>query len=140
MPESFFQDVAKRYREFGEDWDPPDWHFGQGMAIRNMLRSDYGVVPKPHNPPIKDEQLPGLPEIYGVDYEGNWDDYYKQVIEAAAGLRPLVYLDPPIVKWPQEESYPLGLRVLEVIFAIIGFPYMCLLKGITWLQEHLPAP
>lgn len=51
--------------------DPTRWitplHFGWGMAVRNFLR-EHGLA---------DDRLPS----------GNWDDYYVQCVEAAAGLR-----------------------------------------------------
>jgi hypothetical protein len=51
--------------------DPVHWmspyHFSAGMAIRNLLRDKV----------CQDDQLPS----------GNWDDYYVQLIEIAAGCR-----------------------------------------------------
>jgi hypothetical protein len=54
------------------------WHFSGGMSLRNLLREE-----------VPDHQLPGLPEVYGNDYGGNWDDQYVQVLEAAIGRRAL---------------------------------------------------
>jgi hypothetical protein len=51
------------------------WHFFGGMGIRNLLRE---VVP--------DDQLPLAPYPDG-DQHANWDDYYVQALEAAAGVR-----------------------------------------------------
>ena len=52
--------------------DPVHWiglnHHGWGTGIRNLLREKVAL----------DDALP----------TGNWDDYYVQAIEAAAGLRP----------------------------------------------------
>ena len=65
----------------GHDWIHEvalGWHFGGGMALRNLLRLE-----------VPDAELPGLPEVYGHDYGGNWDDMYVQVLEAAIGRRAL---------------------------------------------------
>jgi len=82
----FFADVRAAASALGPDgaavglgeWMPWDWHFGQGMAVRNVLRGA-----------IRDAELPDFPEWYGelADGTGNWDDYYIQCVEAAAGLR-----------------------------------------------------
>lgn len=45
---------------------PMPFHFHGGMAVRNLLRKV-----------IRDDELPS----------GNWDDYYVQALEAAAGKR-----------------------------------------------------
>lgn len=89
LPEEFFEDVHRHAVEKGlREWMPDFWHHGQGMGIRNLLRSDHGLDPKPSADPIRDYELPPLPELYGPDVtEGNWDDFYVQCLEAAAGLR-----------------------------------------------------
>lgn len=57
--------------------DPDEWwtafHMFGGMAIRNLLRDV-----------IKDKELP--PVMYGGRPMRNWDDYYIQVLEEAAGV------------------------------------------------------
>lgn len=86
----FFNDVRRLVEERGfEDWMPVGWHFGQGMQVRNLLRSDHKVpkVVRKAAPPIKDSELPTLREFYGDEACGNWDDFYQAALEAAAGLR-----------------------------------------------------
>ena len=56
------------------------WHFGPGMAIRNLLRSAG----------LRDEVLPrhAMDAFYGQGAGiQNWDDYYIAAVEAAAGVR-----------------------------------------------------
>lgn len=78
LPLAFFDDVYRLAHEHGlGEWQPPGWHFGQGMAVRNVLREA-----------IQDDELPPFPEYYGDDVR-NWDDYYVQCVEAAAGCRPI---------------------------------------------------
>lgn len=98
---SFFDDVQRLANEAGlGNWLPPFWHHGQGMHVRNILRSDVALremvpllkIGSPHFPPaIKDSELPDLADLYGPESFGqecrNWDDYYIQCVEAAAGLR-----------------------------------------------------
>ena len=59
--------------------DPEDWasvyHFTTGMGVRNLLRR---VLP--------DNELPLAPYPNGTAHS-NWDDYYVQALEAAAGVR-----------------------------------------------------
>jgi hypothetical protein len=90
---SFFSDVRILAEEKGlGEWLPIGWHFAQGMAIRNLLRSDHEVDPAVIKAakPIKDDELPPLDEYYGEGTDvRNWDDYYVQCIECAAGLRSL---------------------------------------------------
>lgn len=52
---------------------PSPFHFGAGMAIRNMLRQV-----------VKDEELPIV--HYGAHEDRNWDDWYQGVIEEAIGV------------------------------------------------------
>ena len=106
--ESFFDEVRKLVQAEGlNEWLPVGWHFMQGMHVRNVLRSDVALremipvrkvplawfktvvkIGVPEIPDaIKDAELPPLPEYYDGQTEGNWDDYYVQCIEAAAGLR-----------------------------------------------------
>lgn len=93
MDPSFFEEVRKLVEKEGlNEWLPVGWHFGPGMAIRNLLRSDYDVPEetKKATSAIKDEELPAFDEYYGEGTDcRNWDDYYVQCIEAAAGLRPV---------------------------------------------------
>lgn len=104
-PPSYLADVRKHIENFQRtakatdhphNWMPSFWHHDEGMTMRNILRSDHllnkwgpGEWSQGDMPPaIPDSELPGLPEIYGgADYGGNWDDYYIQALEAAAGLR-----------------------------------------------------
>lgn len=75
----FFKEVRELVDTKGlGKWAPPGWHHGQGMHVRNTLRQGG----------IADSLLPTLPEVYGQAVS-NWDDYYMQVVEAAAGLRPI---------------------------------------------------
>lgn len=87
MGAGFLEDVRARIERDGRGkWTRAEelmgWHFGQGMAIRNLLRSPPGNLEG-----IKDDELPGLPEFYGED-QSTWDDFYVQALEAAAGARP----------------------------------------------------
>lgn len=69
--------------------DDPYFHHSAGMTLRNLLRSNHGLEPKPKNAPILDNTLPDLSDLYGAsdgEYR-NWDDFYMQVLEAAAGHR-----------------------------------------------------
>jgi hypothetical protein len=60
------EETRELYKE-----DPVHWislyHFTTGMAIRNLLRDKV----------CRDSKLPS----------GNWDDYYVQLVEIAAGCR-----------------------------------------------------
>lgn len=59
--------ILERYKEKGLiDWIEGE-HHGWGMSIRNALRTEG----------FTDDQLP----------DGNWDDYYIQVVEIAVGIR-----------------------------------------------------
>ncbi len=55
--------------------DPKLWyapyHFGWGMAIRNYLRTDVGILDKE------------LPSNACENDCGNWDDYYVECVEKA---------------------------------------------------------
>ncbi len=51
----------------------PRFHFGEGMQIRNMLRS---VLPDEQLPPVKQEHLASAPEAR------NWDDFYIGALHA----------------------------------------------------------
>lgn len=56
------------------------WHFGPGMGIRNLLRQAG----------LTDDKLPSdaMDFYYGAGSGiQNWDDYYVQAVEAAAGAR-----------------------------------------------------
>lgn len=71
--------TLKEVREAHEK-DPEKWwagfHMFGGMAIRNLLRDV-----------IKDDELPGnkWSGEDGQEYR-NWDDYYIEVLEEAAGV------------------------------------------------------
>lgn len=58
--------------------NPEEWwiasHFGFGMGVRNVLREV-----------VKDDELPPLRHFDGRFYS-NWDDWYVEVLEEAAGL------------------------------------------------------
>jgi hypothetical protein len=60
------EETKELYKEDPVHWVSP-FHFSTGMAIRNLLRDKVCL----------DDQLPS----------GNWDDYYVQLIEIAAGCR-----------------------------------------------------
>lgn len=84
--------APKNLQELYEARNDPWFHFSSGMALRNLLRSDHGIEPKPKHPPILDAELPDMGDVYAdqaVAEARNWDDYYVQVLEAAAGKRPL---------------------------------------------------
>lgn len=76
-PATFFDDVRRLAAA-----DPDGWahasHFFSGMTVRNVLHEV-----------VRDDELPGV--FYGW-VEGltepihNWDDYYVQALEEAAGL------------------------------------------------------
>lgn len=66
MSETFFFELRGAAKEDPEWWAKHGWHFGQGMQIRNILR-DNGLT---------DDYLP----------DQNWDDYYVQALEEAAGI------------------------------------------------------
>jgi hypothetical protein len=60
--------------------DPHRWihtvgHHGTGTSVRNLLRRAF-----------PDDVLPYAPYPEGKNYK-NWDDYYVQALEAAAGAR-----------------------------------------------------
>jgi hypothetical protein len=55
-------------KEFGCSIPSP-FHFGTGMAIRNVLRGE-----------IKDAELPPVDYGEGDSYQ-NWDDYYQAVLD-----------------------------------------------------------
>lgn len=63
----FLESVRQHYNNYGDEWWARDgWHFGQGMALRNLIRTSG----------FPDDLLPSH----------NWDDYYIQALEDAAGL------------------------------------------------------
>jgi hypothetical protein len=79
LPPKILEEVKIAYDGYGSDWMGHmhlDWseeermfytfHFEEGMAIRNLLRTI-----------IKDNKLP----------TGNWDDYYSEALLRAAGCR-----------------------------------------------------
>lgn len=68
-------DVKEELKEKYGQYVPTPFHFTVGMQVRNTLRTV-----------IKDDELP--PVDYGDEkaYQ-NWDDYYAEVLECAAGLR-----------------------------------------------------
>ena len=66
-----FEQVRAAHAENPTDWYVA-YHFGAGMGVRNLLRDI-----------IKDEELPPVP--YGDESYSNWDDYYVEVLEEAAG-------------------------------------------------------
>jgi hypothetical protein len=65
LPE-LLEETRKLYKEDPVHWISP-YHFTTGMAIRNLLREKV----------CRDDQLPS----------GNFDDYYVQLLEIAAGVR-----------------------------------------------------
>lgn len=71
--------IREMHAEDPEDWAtkaPAFFHmWGGGMAIRNLLREL-----------MLDDELPPAPYPNGETYS-NWDDYYVQALEAAAGVR-----------------------------------------------------
>lgn len=80
-PEDFDQIRAGIDKHGKHEWihkDPFDHHFF-GMRVRNWLRV---------NANIKDAELPGFDAFYGEGTDvRNWDDFYVQALEAAAGRR-----------------------------------------------------
>jgi hypothetical protein len=60
------EETRELYKEDPIHWISP-YHFSTGMAIRNLLRKEVCL----------DSQLPS----------GNFDDYYVQLMEVAAGCR-----------------------------------------------------
>ncbi len=103
LTEDQLRQIREWHEEFGSEWatadlTPPDkkkeqedaagfslpfvFHMGAGMGIRNLLREV-----------IKDEELPDARGLGWPDYDDspepvrNWDDFYTQVLEAAAGIR-----------------------------------------------------
>ena len=89
-PESlqYLRDLKARDPEWGDELTPEQheesktkygftipapFHFGTGMAIRNLLREV-----------IKDEELPVV--YYGAMEARNWDDWYHGVLEELVTL------------------------------------------------------
>lgn len=67
FPQDVKDEIKEMYEKDGENrWAIP-YHNSWGMGVRNLFREE-GFL---------DKQLP----------DGNWDDYYVQVIEFALGLR-----------------------------------------------------
>lgn len=75
LPEEFFDGVRDAHTKDPEHWWTL-WHMGQGMSIRNLLREE-----------IRDDELPANVWAGEQMDVGNWDDYYIEVVEEAAGLR-----------------------------------------------------
>jgi hypothetical protein len=73
LPPSMLEEVRTLHAKDGDAWVAP-FHFHVGMAVRNMLREV-----------MLDDELPAAPYPDGANR--NWDDYYVQVLEAAAGVR-----------------------------------------------------
>ena len=70
LPKTVFQEIRDAYQEHGRNWIHAKLlHFGWGMMVRNLLR-DHGYADK-------------------LVKTGNLDDYYVQLVEAAAGVRPI---------------------------------------------------
>ncbi|WP_028058289.1 hypothetical protein [Candidatus Solirubrobacter pratensis] len=63
--------------DIGDETVKWSWHMSGGMGVRNYLRQEG----------FTDDQLPTLPELYDGKDVSTWDDFYVQVMEAAAGLR-----------------------------------------------------
>jgi hypothetical protein len=97
--DKFFDELGAKIREKGlGHWLPLYFHATDGMVVRNVLRSNHtgpATLRRLHT--IPDDQLPST--VYG-DHPGfrNWDDYYIQVLEAAAGFRPIEDWTPWV--WP----------------------------------------
>lgn len=72
LSEEVLTEIRELHSEDPDDWAIP-YHFGTGMGIRNLLRDV-----------IKDDELP--PVMYGDLAAQNWDDYYVEVMEEAAGV------------------------------------------------------
>jgi hypothetical protein len=68
VAKSIFEEVRQSYAEHGRSWiHAENAHFGWGMMVRNLLRH-HGYLDK-------------------LVKTGNLDDYYVQIVEAAAGVR-----------------------------------------------------
>ena len=68
------KDLAQEFAKLettGEDVGDPFFHFGTGMAIRNMLRDV-----------VKDDELPPVRYESGPDMQ-NWDDFYMAALRQA---------------------------------------------------------
>lgn len=70
VPEKLKNLLKEIYKKDPDNWMIP-YHFGFGMSIRNVIRE--GGFP--------DKKLP----------DGNWDDYYVQVLEIAIGVREMPF-------------------------------------------------
>lgn len=77
--------LRKRYESDPEPWGGY-FHFGAGMAIRNLLREA-----------IRDDELPPVEYYDGRSYS-NWDDYYIDALEGALDV-PTAHEEPPEVPW-----------------------------------------
>lgn len=75
-PPHFFEKIRRLRAADPEGWYVP-YHFAVGMGVRNCLRA---IIP--------DDQLPGVRYDHVEDSPlfKNWDDYYVEVMEAAADL------------------------------------------------------
>lgn len=85
----FLAVIADKIDQHGlGEWLPLHFHFGRGMFIRNILRSNIEMPDRVKCLLcIPDAELP--PTEYDGHWDSNWDDYYIQVLEAAAGKRQL---------------------------------------------------
>lgn len=70
IPADQLQQIGRRDAEGNL---PAGWHFAGGMSVRNLLRQA-----------VRDEELPLAPYPGGQSHR-NWDDFYVQALEAAAG-------------------------------------------------------
>lgn len=65
----------ERLRKENGFYIPSPFHWTTGMAVRNALRDV-----------ITDDELPPVLYESGLEHR-NWDDYYAEALEVAAGLR-----------------------------------------------------
>lgn len=66
--------IREKHAANPEGWALP-YHMFAGMGVRNLLREV-----------VRDGELPPAP-YPGGEEQRNWDDYYVQALEAAAGVR-----------------------------------------------------
>lgn len=82
LDDSFFAEVRNLHDDNPDGWVAPYHHFA-GMTVRNTLRKGSAFfdpgIPDADLPPARAVDPDGCPE-------GNWDDYYVQALEEAAGV------------------------------------------------------
>lgn len=80
--DAFFGEVRELHEANPSGWVAP-YHMFAGMAVRNVLRKGSSFF----DPGIPDEELPAARDVDPDGCpEGNWDDYYVQALEEAAGI------------------------------------------------------